>query len=71
MSHRPHACTRIACNADQCSQGRKPCPTPQACEVAQDLADKPATTLEIVGYIGLLAAAVAAAILLVILASGA
>lgn len=68
--HRVHPASRMACTAEQCSQGRKACPTPQACEVPPTLTNEPATPLEIIGFIGLVVTAVAGAVLLVVLASG-
>ena len=61
------------CNADQCSQGRAPCPAPQACEVADATdAGHPGSELgcatSTARFILLLLAAIAAAALIAELA---
>lgn len=69
--HRVHhstAATR-ACTADQCQQGRTTCPCPQACELPTD--EAPATAAGLVSYLGVVLAAVAVVVLLVVLAAGA
>nr|WP_295941226.1 hypothetical protein [uncultured Acidovorax sp.] len=40
--------TYRACKANACSQGHKACPTPQACEVADE---QPATRAELIGFV--------------------
>ncbi len=40
--------THRACSANACRQGHKACPTPQACEVADE---PPATRAELTGFV--------------------
>ena len=70
--HHLHRVQHI-CNADQCSQGRAPCPAPQACEVADATdAGHPGSELgcatSTARFILLLLAAIAAAALIAELA---
>lgn len=47
---------RPACTSDACRQGRRPCPTPQACQRPEDDADDlPGGALVLVIAIGLVA----------------
>lgn len=69
----PHAAPIKACRADLCTQGRRVCPCPQACELPADQSGaQPAAPLRAVVLSGLAHAAFAGAlILLVVLASSA
>lgn len=70
VHHNSPAATR-ACTADQCQQGRTPCPCPQACELPTDpLQDERMSAAEGVLLV-LLATLVAAIFIMAVLASAA